>query len=311
MEKKPNPCVSRNDCQELDLRREHNFQLAVEALVEEVNDCMNVPKRNKTILVLPVPNKWTNPQSPECTAVYQHFELNPIWHTDLENPIFDDKQEKSAALNCNIKADRQTIYSQHPVRYMPEPHDTDLYRTIMIDYLALGTNLRNVLAHVHGGQLESIQLFDPVSSLHPWMTARIVFKQEVAATQMWRYAVENPTIINGKPVRVWQVMEPTYPCLKHIEAAKSTRVLRIQNVPSHTAFINLRKKLTPFKEAGDIVLFRVYENELSVEFRNILEALHARTMLESDKSFNFATFTFDEDPCVGDWKRSLEEYDHA
>ena len=60
--------------------------------------------------------------------------------------------------------------------------DKNLFRTVMIDFIPIGSTYKDVLSQVCGGSLEQIQLFEPVGNVTNFMTARVVFNYELGAS---------------------------------------------------------------------------------------------------------------------------------
>lgn len=110
--------------------------------------------------------------------------------------------------------------------------------------------------------------------------------------------------INGRPVRVWQVLEPTYPKNGDLEEAiylnGHTRILII-NAPMVEAKQVLKRKLRKQIEAGfilDISRSDDDDDTTIVEFTNIEEATKALERFLDDPDLAGADFGFDDDPCA-------------
>jgi hypothetical protein len=96
------------------------------------------------------------------------------------------------------------------VRFLPNPTEKNLYRTVMVDYIPPGATYQDVLAHLRAGALESIQMFPPLRGSTDYLTARVVFTYELPAVSVImqfekRLREGNPMRIRGEPVRIWQV----------------------------------------------------------------------------------------------------------
>jgi hypothetical protein len=96
------------------------------------------------------------------------------------------------------------------VRFLPNPTEKNLYRTVMIDYIPPGATYQDVLAHLRTGALESIQMFPPLRGCTDYLTARVVFTYELPAVSVImqfekRLREGNPMRIRGEHVRIWQV----------------------------------------------------------------------------------------------------------
>lgn len=223
------------------------------------------------------------------------------WKITQLNPVFDNEEDEVAHLGFRRRFDNAMTFRDHPVRYMPNKGDKNLYRTVMIDFIPAGTDIRDILQQVRGGPLESIQSFKPIGRSNDFMTARIVFNYELDAQALYKYG-QNPGIeIAGKRVRVWQVLEPTYP--KHAQLEKDifeegfTRLLLMGNV-SAELYLKIQLKLADQVRAGFVVDFSVSHDGLQVvEFTSVEECAKAMRRLISDPDCASVRFDFKEDPC--------------
>lgn len=197
--------------------------------------------------------------------------------------------------------------------------DENIFRTVMIDFIPFGTPYCDVLAQIRGGTLESIQLYGPIGDATDFVTARIVYTDEIGATTLYQVSAsplpttfkanafpkhgQDPGIkINGKPVRVWQILEPTYPKNKKLEEAiyinRHTRILII-NAPTDNIDALLKRKLRRQIEAGFVLdIGRTYDGVPIVEFTSIEEATKALDMFLEDRDFSGSDFDFDDDYCA-------------
>lgn len=187
----------------------------------------------------------------------------------------------------------------------------------MIDFIPFGTPYSDVLAEIRGGTIESVQLYGPIGCATDFVTARVVFTHELGAINLYKvgslaslYAVANhiqrgqdPGInVNGKRVRVWQVLEPTYPKNKILEEDihqnGHTRIL-IVNAPIDDIDQVLKRKLLPQITQGLVLdIGRSYDGVPIVEFTSIEEATKALHVLLDDREFAGSDFDFDEDYCA-------------
>lgn len=155
------------------------------------------------------------------TAALPVVDTKIQWSMTALQPVFDNEQEIQQARRSNTQSDRHSLVNpkagaqasyfwQHPVRFLPNPTEKNLYRTVMIDYIPPGATYQDVLSHVRTGALESIQMFPPLRGSTDYFTARVVFAYERPAVSMVmryqkRFNQGEPVKINGTPVRIWQV----------------------------------------------------------------------------------------------------------
>ena len=220
------------------------------------------------------------------------------WAIHVNNPIFDDDVDQMMTM-------RQTpagspLFWDHPVRYLPRISDKNLYRTIMIDNIPIGASVQDVLSHIRGGMLESIQLLPAIGTCTTFMTARIVFVYEAAAHGLRIRDLNSPIHIKGSRVRVWPVLQPTYPrhpAVTEVIRQGATRILLILHISSAALQI-LKYKLATQRDAGFLVEERLsYDNYPVFEFTSIAEAVKAARIVETDPSLGGTAAAFDTDPC--------------
>ena len=147
---------------------------------------------------------------------------NIKWASSSQQPIFDNQYQLQQAMHTSSgpshsrKPFAQSVDShsnyfwQHPVRFLPKPEQGNIYRTVMIDYIPVGTRYDYMMQHVRTGALESIQIFLPIPGITNFITARVVFTHEKPALSMVmqyqkRMNAGDPMNVNGSVVRVWHV----------------------------------------------------------------------------------------------------------
>lgn len=231
------------------------------------------------------------------TIMAMPFDVPVKW---IQGGIFEDDQDKINHLGF-VSAQRMTNFYKHPVRYLPRKSEKNLYRTVMIDFIPQGTEYAEILKNVRGGAIESVQLFDPIGSSTDFMTARIVFNYELGARSVYMHGQKTGLRIKGQKVRVWQVLEPTYPRNANLEneifEEGYTRLLLIENA-TDTALAMLPTKLAYQFKAGFVInVTRSYDNLPMVEFTSVAECSRALHILINDADFGGSRFDFEEDPC--------------
>ena len=216
-----------------------------------------------------------------------------------ENPVWDDEHDKMLALgHGELPTNQKNSFWKHPVRYI-EYADKNLFRTIMIDYIPIGTTYKDVLEKISGGSLESIQLFDPIGGATEYMTARVVFDYELSASTTANHARDHGMKINGQSVRVWQVLTQTWPKNKDLEddvfVKCYSRILLISKV-SDEQLAPIPAKLA-FLGNSIIEIGRSYDGLPLIEFTSVAAAVKALHKLLIDPELGSAEFDFEEDPC--------------
>ncbi|EXJ96468.1 hypothetical protein A1O1_01594 [Capronia coronata CBS 617.96] len=232
-----------------------------------------------------------------------NFDGHPKWLLNKENPIFDSEEEIwEAVKESGLPWYRNSPFPAHPVRYLPEDavSDRNAYRTVMIDNIPVGTTMKDVLAKIHSGALESIQLLPPIGRVTSTMTARVVFCYEAAADEMKEDHQKEPLSIKGVQVRVWKPIDPTYPLSGDIDDAiwgeeEASRILLIGNVNDYL-FGLLPGKLTRFDLHRQVVEYSwTWDGYVSIEFADIKSAFKAASELKKDADLYGADLRYDRD----------------
>lgn len=235
--------------------------------------------------------------------VPDNFDGEPKWLVNKNNPIFaDDAEIMEAAAGADAMWVRNSPFLAHPVRYLPESVATtpNAYRTVMIDQIPVAATLKDVLAVVRGGSLESIQLFGPVGRVTSFKTARIVFIYENSANIMYKQQEKIPFEIKGWPVRTWKPVDPTYPCNGEIEEAiygdeQATRILLIGDI-SDDDYAIMPLRLARLNLSGAVVEYSwTHDGYGSIEFTDVKSAYRAMRELQRDRDLLGAIFRYDDD----------------
>ena len=108
--------------------------------------------------------------------------------------------------------------------------------------------------------------------------------------------------INGQQVRVWQVLEATYPKNRELEEAiyvnGHTRILIVE-APHDNIDEVLKRKLKKQIEAGLVLdIGRSHDGMPVVEFTSIEEATKALRRFLEDPVFGGSNFDFEDDYCA-------------
>ncbi|KAK5076922.1 hypothetical protein LTR51_002608 [Lithohypha guttulata] len=210
-----------------------------------------------------------------------------------------DSRHNSELKGASSETKTQNYFRRHPVRYVPDLADKNLYRTVMMDFIPFGTSYADLLAQIRGGTLESVQMYGPIGNATDFVTARVVFVAETGAAALYMRGQHPGIYINGTQIRVWQVLEPTYPKNKELEEAiyvhGHTRILVINAVIENIEKV-LKNKLRTQIEAGLVLdIGRTHDDLPIVEFTSIEEGTRALNALLNDRDFGGCDFDFEED----------------
>ena len=229
------------------------------------------------------------------------YQCRPNWSVSQNRPIFDSDQELARASQQSSGPQmRQSVFWQHPVRYLPASDEKNLCRTLIIDFLPLGTTLKDVLALIRGGALESIQLLEPIGHVTDFKTARVVFHYELPADDMLLHWQKYGLTVRGQPIRVLQ-LGYSYPKNRQLDEDVFircyTRILLIDNISDRViqrlpAYLDQQMKMGFIVEIG-----QTDDGITMVEFTSVAEAAKAMRAMQTEEIFYGAVFEFEDDYC--------------
>ncbi|RMZ82884.1 hypothetical protein DV737_g1873, partial [Chaetothyriales sp. CBS 132003] len=236
------------------------------------------------------------------------LKLNIKWKVTAENPIYNDENEKERSLwRERPTLNQNSLFWRHPVRYV-DYLEKNLFRTVMIDYIPLGATCSDILANIHGGAIEKMQLVGPIGTAAIYMTARIVFNYELSASTTASHARSHGMRVLGKPVRVWQVITQTYPKTAQLESDvfenMYTRLLLV-NLKNANIGVEVREQmlgLLPAKLAwlqDELIgMGKTLDGYDLIEFMSVQAATKAMEQLRRDEDFGGIELDFEDDPCA-------------
>jgi hypothetical protein len=256
----------------------------------------------------------TNDQHQSATNGHQQMvdsfaplKLNLRWKVTKENPIFEEDEGHIMSFGSKAATSQGSRFWRHPVRYI-EYAEKNLFRTVMIDYIPIGTTYQDILANICGGALERIDLVGPIGNATGYMTARVVFHHELPASTTASYARDYPIKIKGQQVRVWQVITQTYPKNRQLERDV------FENMYTRLLLVNLKnaivtdevkdqmRALLPIKLerlTSSIIEFSKTSDGFDlIEFTSVAVAAEAMEMLRTDPNFSGIELDFEDDPCA-------------
>ncbi|KAF8866660.1 hypothetical protein BDZ45DRAFT_735312 [Acephala macrosclerotiorum] len=241
----------------------------------------------------------------------------------LDSNLWNSFEERDDAIRANMHIANRGGRRQgdiplpdvfhHGVLYLPEVTGGDNFeRTVHIWNLPKGTELREVLARVRGGDILEATLLPPIKLTGGimCMSARVVFKMEGAAKDYVLYAEEHPIEFGeGKQkASITLVTTPTYPLntSRSIRARIQTRCIAVPNVPSDLSLQKLDRILDSSRYAyyrtESLVECWVDDTKtLHLEFSNVESAGSALGILSARRIQGFQSLrpVFEADPCAG------------
>ena len=242
--------------------------------------------------------KMSQVRSKEISWISPPYSTNIAWAITISRPVF----QANAQLQHQRRLHPTSVFWQHPVRYLPILSETNIYRTVMIDFIPLGTTVKQVLSVIHTGAIEKISLVNPIRGSTDFMTARVVFHHESAAQDLNLQARHDPIRINDHPVRVWLVLQPTYPKNQKLDEDVfmncATRILIFDNRVAQAVITSWPPRFAHQLDHGDLVDVTPWGPcYVKFEFASVAEAVGAMEDFRMDPRFDGVVFDFEDDYC--------------
>jgi hypothetical protein len=232
--------------------------------------------------------------------------------------LWDGKEERKDAVEIHMRSIssrardsemRFPEFFRYGILYQPSSTDSNYLRTVMLTNLPVGTELRDVLARVRGGEILSASLLD-TRSITGALSARVVFRHEGAAEEYVLYAKGHPILFGdedgGKEAKVTLLTTPTYPpsprLLNRLLSHQQTRCLSLPNFPPHFSLTALERQLASNNGVRGSMLIEFFideEGTLHLQFSDIFWAGAAFGILTNFRDYRGLDVKFVEDPCTG------------
>lgn len=296
------------------MSEDENLTSKIQGLnLRNIHDSSGLPEIEGNILALRNPNV-RHEMTSKLSTMTMPYDPTINWKVTPATPLYENVADGFTHLGQPARREQHnTPFYEHPVRFMPSRGEKNLYRTVMIDFIPRGTTYKEVLNQIRGGTLESIQLVDNVGCANDFMTARIVFNYELDAQYLYLHGQDPGLFINNQRLRVWQVLQPTYPKNHQLEEDifedGVTRLLLVNNIPSSAltpALTRLQRVLKPQVKAGTVIEMKQEEDGIFlVEFTSVAECAKAMRQLLEDASFRGTTLDFKDDPCLARYQETM------
>ncbi|KAL9008876.1 MAG: hypothetical protein Q9173_006041 [Seirophora scorigena] len=194
---------------------------------------------------------------------------------------------------------------RYGIRFRPDPTETDIYRTVLVDNLPAGVTVSALLQKIRGGAIESVKSLD-TTRITGRLSALITFVHEKGARVALGYGVAPPLEFDGVKARVTLLPTPTYPMCQKLQTAITkhahTRCLAVTNFP--------RTVVAPAELEHDLRVYpamtthRIVERKmradgvLELEFASIDYAGWAYALLTRWQRYRGCKVSFAADPCA-------------
>ncbi|KAI4113739.1 MAG: hypothetical protein LQ345_005343, partial [Seirophora villosa] len=232
-------------------------------------------------------------------------ELSAVSASEREDAIFIHK--RCAGATDYLFPD----YFRYGIRFRPDPTETDIYRTILVDNLPAGVTVSALLQKIKGGAIQSVKSLD-TTSITGRLSALITFVHEKGARaaldhQAQRRGAAPPLEFAGVRARVTLLPTPTYPMCKKLQTAITkhahTRCLAVTNFPrTAVAPADLERDLRVYPA---MTTHRIVERKMRADgvlelgFASVDYAGWAFALLTRWHRYRGCKVTFTADPCAG------------
>jgi hypothetical protein len=218
--------------------------------------------------------------------------------------IFKDRgEERQAMHNAALmigdgRLEEQWIF-QYGLRYLPQPDDSDAYRTVRVEGLPRDITMDKVLAEVCYGEVYSIDLLNTFG-ITGYHTARVTFLHQKSALAFCKYSRKKGVYIDGVRVRATLEKTATYPIGRNMRDAIDndccSRCLTVLNVDSslllYTRSLIERSYLKYSTETLDLA-----GDTINIRFHSMRAAAFAYQKFTNDSAFGQCILKYGQDPC--------------
>jgi hypothetical protein len=198
-------------------------------------------------------------------------------------------------------------FFRYGICYRPSSTDSNFLRTVMLGNLPVGTEMRDVLARVRGGEVLSATLLDTVK-ITGAMSARVVFRHEASAEDYVLYAKQHPIVFGDgdeeQEAEVTLLDSPTYPqsprFLSRLLSHGQSRCLSLPNFSPSLSLTALERHLSGNNGVRGSMLVEMWIDEsgtLHLQFSDVSWAGAAYGILTHHSSYRGLDVLFTEDPC--------------
>ncbi|KAL8717248.1 MAG: hypothetical protein Q9225_005489 [Loekoesia sp. 1 TL-2023] len=270
-----------------------------------VKDCTTPSSKNPGPVVVGASSKVTQLSAEIVAALFM-----PRWPVKSFELVSGERQG-AIFVHQRVAGDQEYRFPslfKYGTRFRPEPMETNLYRTVVIDNLPLGIRLFTLLQHVKGGAVVDVKLLN-TRTITGHLSAMITFVHEHGAKAFEQRVYGQPLVFEGVRARVTLLPTPTYPvggCLRAAIANHGhTRCLEVRNFPRGIKPVELERDL---RTCNVITTHHIESKKmrldgvLELRFTSINSAGHAYGILISRKQYRQCTVTFSPDPCAQLWE---------
>ncbi|PBP24862.1 hypothetical protein BUE80_DR004270 [Diplocarpon rosae] len=230
--------------------------------------------------------------------------------------LWDNYEDKNEAVKEHMRFSPRGEFQfpeifKYGIQYVPQDTDSNFLRTVQLSNLPVGTQARDVLARVRGGNVLSVTIVSMGKIILGSVQARVLFKDETAALAYVLYT-ENHQISFGdlegedrKIAEITLIDTPTYPIpfrkVKCIEY--QTRCIAVLNIPCSFSLSALDHNLacgSRWRADGLVEMFIDEDDTLHLEFSSIDIAGGAWAILTKSSTYRRFQCRWEKEPCAGE-----------
>ncbi|KAL8718723.1 MAG: hypothetical protein Q9181_008163, partial [Wetmoreana brouardii] len=203
---------------------------------------------------------------------------------------------------------------RYSIRFCPDPKESDIYRTVVVDNLPPDTMMSALLRQIKGGALLDAKLLD-TTSIHGHLTAIIEFVHEYGARTFQRRARQVPLLFAGVRARVALLPTATWPMSLPTRMAVMehghTRCLEIHNLPCGISPSDLKRDLRTYHAMPDSHRIESMEKQadgvVKIRFASVNSAGRAYGILTTHRRYRRCHIKRSPDPCAEAWDTIPEQ----
>ncbi|KAE9381161.1 hypothetical protein N431DRAFT_392108 [Stipitochalara longipes BDJ] len=261
------------------------------------------------------------PSGPRYFVSHSSVDLKIPGDLSGSQDLWVDKDERKDAVEIHMRTISSRTrdaelkfpdFFRYGITYLPSSSDSNYLRTVMLTNLPLGTEIRDVLNRVRGGEVLSASLLDTFT-ITGSLSARVVFRHEAAAEEYTLYTQAHPLFFpsdsssdSKQQVVVTLLQTPTFPLsprhLSRLTTHAQTRCLELPNFPPAFSLNTLERHLASNNGVRAEMLTEMWIDELGtlhLQFSDVVWAGAAFGILTNFQMYRGLKVLFSNDPCAG------------
>lgn len=223
-------------------------------------------------------------------------DLDEEWDALSYRPIFEPKQRSS-----------DVWFFQYGLRYLANPGERDVYRTVKVEKLSSATVWNHILPMI-GGEIYCVRLVDtrPITGYY---TAIVTFVRQIDAVSFVSSAPKSELRVGPELVKLSLIHTPTYPIPAKMEdlifKRGYTRSMTISKLTSSLTRV-LNHRLTEHIRHNCIEWQESTEDEVYLRFYSVKMAATAYGIVHDDPDLKRCRIKFCRGPFVSTSVRIME-----